>query len=227
MNVSPYFLSLICVLCYTYSPITQRYQTLGWQNWVLQLVNPMWQQGWWAHTVMRLLSMWPQVIEFCSTVLVVWDAMQVFEIIGAWNVVGLLYYTGHLYVKSDVYGFGVVLIEILTGLRALDPNRPSGQHNLTEWVKPYLHERRKLNSIMDARLEGKYPSKAAFRIAQLALKCIASEPKQRPSMKEVLDSLERIQNANEKPADSKFRSTHTRQAHQAVHHRSPRRDASY
>lgn len=135
--------------------------------------------------------------------------------------------TGHLYVKSDVYGFGVVLIEILTGLRALDTNRPSGQHNLTEWVKPYLYERRKLNSIMDSRLEGKYPSKAAFRIAQLALKCIASEQKQRPSMKEVLESLERIQTANEKPADPKFRSTHTRQAHQAVHHRSPRQDTSY
>ncbi|RYR00892.1 hypothetical protein Ahy_B06g079779 [Arachis hypogaea] len=93
--------------------------------------------------------------------------------------------TGHLYVKSDVYAFGVVLVEMLTGLRALDPNRPSGQHNLTDWIKPYLHDRRKLKSIMDFRLEGKYPSKAAFRIAQLALRCLETEPKQRPSMKEV------------------------------------------
>ncbi|TKY57554.1 kinase APK1A [Spatholobus suberectus] len=135
--------------------------------------------------------------------------------------------TGHLYVKSDVYGFGVVLVEILTGLRALDNNRPSGQHNLTEWVKPYLDDRRKLKSIMDSRLEGKFPSKAAFRIAQLALKCIAAEPKQRPSMKEVLENLERIQAANEKPVEPKFRSTHAHQGHQAVHHRSPRLDSSY
>ncbi|RDX85461.1 putative serine/threonine-protein kinase PIX13 [Mucuna pruriens] len=135
--------------------------------------------------------------------------------------------TGHLYVKSDVYGFGVVLVEILTGQRALDQNRPSGQHNLTEWVKPYLHDRRKLKNIMDSRLEGKYPSKAAFRIAQLALKCLAPEPKQRPSMKEVLENLERIQAANEKPMEPKFRSTHhTRQGHQAVHHRSPLQDGS-
>ncbi|KAJ1415630.1 Serine-threonine/tyrosine-protein kinase, catalytic domain [Sesbania bispinosa] len=129
--------------------------------------------------------------------------------------------TGHLYVKSDVYGFGVVLVEILTGLRALDPNRPSGQHNLTDWVKPYLQDRRKLKSIMDSRLEGKYPSKAAFRIAQLALNCLAAEPKHRPSMKEVLESLERIQAANEKPVEPKFRSTHSHASQQAVHHRSP------
>ncbi|KAK4561968.1 hypothetical protein RGQ29_004713 [Quercus rubra] len=77
--------------------------------------------------------------------------------------------TGHLYVKSDVYGFGVFLVEILTGLRALDTNRPSGKRNLVDWVKPYLSERRKLKQIMDSRLEGKYPSKAVFHISQLAL----------------------------------------------------------
>nr|AFK33531.1 unknown [Lotus japonicus] len=132
--------------------------------------------------------------------------------------------TGHLYMKSDVYAFGVVLIEILTALRALDPNRPSGQHNLTDWVKPYLQDRRKLKRIMDSSLEGKYPSKAAFRIAQLALKCLASEPKHRPSMNEMLESLERIEAASERPVESRFRSSHSTLAnasHQAVHHRSP------
>ncbi|KAI4350195.1 hypothetical protein L6164_004671 [Bauhinia variegata] len=141
--------------------------------------------------------------------------------------------TGHLYVKSDVYGFGVVLVEILTALRALDTNRPSGQHSLVDWIKPYLQDRRKLKSIMDSRLEGKYPSKAAFRIAQLALKCLASEPKQRPSMKEVLESLERIEAANEKPVEPGFRSTNTtpnRRRQQPSHHRSslhPKREGSW
>ncbi|XP_019435802.1 PREDICTED: probable serine/threonine-protein kinase PBL11 isoform X3 [Lupinus angustifolius] len=125
--------------------------------------------------------------------------------------------TGHLYVKSDVYGFGVVLVEMLTAQRALDPTRPSAQLNLTDWVKPYLHDRRKLKSIMDSRLEGKYPSKAAFRIAQLALKCLAPEHKQRPSMNEVLESLERIEAANKDPKLQSNRTVATRH----VHHRSP------
>lgn len=98
--------------------------------------------------------------------------------------------TGHLYVKSDVYGFGVVMVEMLTGLRALDTNRPSGRHNLIDWVKPYLCDRRKLKNIMDSRFEGKYPSKAAFQIAQLALRCLGPEPKTRPSMKELVEALE-------------------------------------
>ncbi|KAK5770366.1 probable serine/threonine-protein kinase PIX13 [Gossypium arboreum] len=132
--------------------------------------------------------------------------------------------TGHLYVKSDVYGFGVVLVEILTGLRALDPNRPSGQHNLSEWIKPYLSDRRKLKSIMDNRLEGKYPSKAAVRIAQLALKCLEPEPKYRPSMKEVVETLEQIESINHNPKEPRNRTarqTTRRHRQQPLHHRSP------
>ncbi|KAG2694244.1 hypothetical protein I3760_08G132800 [Carya illinoinensis] len=70
--------------------------------------------------------------------------------------------TGHLYVKSDVYGFGVVLLEILTGLRALDTKRPGGQQNLVEWLKPSLSNKRKLKTIMDTRMEGQYSSKAVL-----------------------------------------------------------------
>ncbi|CAL1399315.1 unnamed protein product [Linum trigynum] len=118
--------------------------------------------------------------------------------------------TGHLYVKSDVYGFGVVLVEILTGLRALDTNRPSGRHNLVDWIKPYLNDKRKLKSTMDSNLEGKYPSKAAFRIAQLALTCLESEPKNRPSMSEVVETLERIASSNERTLEPRNRANNRR-----------------
>ncbi|XP_010941423.1 probable serine/threonine-protein kinase PIX13 [Elaeis guineensis] len=101
--------------------------------------------------------------------------------------------TGHLYVKSDVYGFGVVLLEMLSGQRALDTNRPSGQHNLVDWARPYLADRRKLSRLMDPRLEGQYPSKGALQAAQLTLRCLAGDPKSRPSMKEVVETLEQIE----------------------------------
>ncbi|KAI3424020.1 Protein kinase domain-containing protein [Psidium guajava] len=72
--------------------------------------------------------------------------------------------TGHLYINSDVYGFGVVLLELLTGLQAMDSNRPSSQHNLVEWARPSLSEKRRLKKIVDPRLNNEYPSKAAAQV---------------------------------------------------------------
>ncbi|PIN00582.1 Serine/threonine protein kinase [Handroanthus impetiginosus] len=132
--------------------------------------------------------------------------------------------TGHLYVKSDVYAFGVVLLEILTGLRALDPNRPSGQHNLADWIKPHLTERRKLKHVMDSHLEGRYPSRSALQIAQLALNCLENEPKNRPSMQEIVETLERVNSANERPREPRVRSNNqaaNRRNQQHLQHRSP------
>ncbi|XP_048128820.1 probable serine/threonine-protein kinase PIX13 isoform X1 [Rhodamnia argentea] len=99
--------------------------------------------------------------------------------------------TGHLYVKSDVYSFGVVLVELLTGMRAYDANRPTDQQILVEWVKPHL-SKRKLTRIMDSRLEGRYPLKDALDVAALAFQCLQYSPKHRPSMHEVVQTLERI-----------------------------------
>jgi len=108
---------------------------------------------------------------------------------------------GHLYLKSDVYGFGVILVEILTGLRAIDPNRPRGFHCLTYWIRPHLQDRRKLKKIMDPLLKDKYPIKAALPIAKLATRCLAPEPKMRPSMKDVLEMLQRIQAATNRTVE--------------------------
>ncbi|KAL8472509.1 hypothetical protein ACS0TY_029018 [Phlomoides rotata] len=100
--------------------------------------------------------------------------------------------TGHLYVKSDVYGYGVVLLEMLTGLRALDTRRPSGQQNLVDWLRPIISNKRKMKTTMDARMEGQYSSKAALQAIQLTLRCLESEPRKRPPMKEVVEVLEQI-----------------------------------
>ncbi|XP_066350113.1 probable serine/threonine-protein kinase PIX13 isoform X2 [Miscanthus floridulus] len=145
--------------------------------------------------------------------------------------------TGHLYVKSDVYGFGVVLLEMLTGLRALDTGRPAQQHNLVEWAKPYLADQRKLARLVDPRLEGQYPSKAALQAAQLTLRCLEGDPRSRPSMAEVVLALEEIEQLKVRPKgaprdrDEATRSGHGRSSRprsgpgragsSSHHHRSP------
>ncbi|KAK1270618.1 hypothetical protein QJS04_geneDACA021612 [Acorus gramineus] len=105
--------------------------------------------------------------------------------------------TGHLTAKSDVYSFGVVLLEMLSGRRAVDKNRPSGEHNLVEWARPYLNNKRKIFRILDTRLEGQYSLNGAQKAAALALQCLSSDGKHRPSMEEVVETLEQLQDAKD------------------------------
>ncbi|KAJ9549113.1 hypothetical protein OSB04_021656 [Centaurea solstitialis] len=97
--------------------------------------------------------------------------------------------TGHLTAKSDVYSFGVVLLEMLTGRRSMDKNRPNGEHNLVEWARPHLGERRRFYRLIDPRLEGHFSVKGAQKSAQLAARCLSRDPKARPLMSEVVESL--------------------------------------
>ncbi|KAK0604631.1 hypothetical protein LWI29_017659 [Acer saccharum] len=95
---------------------------------------------------------------------------------------------GHLYAKSDVYSFGIVLLELLTGLRAGYLIQTKG--NLVEWLKPMLSQP---ETLMDVRMKGQYSLGAACNATQLTLKCLEDNHKNRPSMKEVLEVLVQIE----------------------------------
>ncbi|KAF3786278.1 putative serine/threonine-protein kinase [Nymphaea thermarum] len=105
--------------------------------------------------------------------------------------------TGHLTAKSDVYTYGVVLLELLSGRRALDKNRPTGEQNLVEWGRRYMGDKHKVYRIMDNRLEGQYPLKAAYIAASIALQCLSSDPKSRPHMNSVVETMAQLQDIKE------------------------------
>ncbi|KFK24748.1 hypothetical protein AALP_AA8G019600 [Arabis alpina] len=109
--------------------------------------------------------------------------------------------TGHLSASSDVYSFGVVLLELLSGRRAIDKNQPVGEHNLVEWARPYLRNKRKLLRIMDPRLQGQYSLTRALKIAILALDCIAFDYKVRPTMNDIVKTLEELHIQKETPKE--------------------------
>ncbi|XP_068480477.1 serine/threonine-protein kinase RIPK-like isoform X1 [Phaseolus vulgaris] len=101
--------------------------------------------------------------------------------------------SGHLSTKSDVYSYGVVLLELLTGRRVVDKCRPNRERSLVEWARPLLRDQRKLHHIIDSRLEGQFPTKGALKVAALTYKCLSHHPYPRPTMGDVVKILESVQ----------------------------------
>ncbi|MBA0786519.1 hypothetical protein Gotri_024877, partial [Gossypium trilobum] len=101
--------------------------------------------------------------------------------------------TGHLTARSDVYGYGVVLLEMLLGRRAMDKCRPSREHNLVEWARPLLNHNKKVLRILDPKMDGQYSAKTARKVANLAYQCLSQNPKGRPLMNEVVELLEKLE----------------------------------
>ncbi|CAM8884386.1 unnamed protein product [Rhodiola kirilowii] len=112
--------------------------------------------------------------------------------------------TGHLTSKSDVYSFGVVLLEMLTGRRSMDKHRPNGEHNLVEWARPYLGERRRFYKLIDPRLEGHFSMKGAQKAIQLASQCLSRDSKARPLMSEVVEILKPLPNLKDMASSSYY-----------------------
>ncbi|XP_049407208.1 probable serine/threonine-protein kinase PBL11 [Solanum stenotomum] len=95
--------------------------------------------------------------------------------------------------KSNVWSFGIVLLELLTGRKNFDSRHPKEERNLVKWSRPFLADDGRLSLIMDPQLKGRFPAKAARTVADIAQRCLQKDPSERPTMRTVVEQLKVVQ----------------------------------
>ncbi|CAK8573287.1 unnamed protein product [Lathyrus sativus] len=99
--------------------------------------------------------------------------------------------TGKSSEKTDVFGYGIMLLELITGQRAFDLARLANDDDvmLLDWVKGLLKEK-KLEMLVDPDLQTNYIEAEVEQLIQVALLCTQGSPMDRPKMSEVVRMLE-------------------------------------
>ncbi|KAK1321568.1 Proline-rich receptor-like protein kinase PERK13 [Acorus calamus] len=101
--------------------------------------------------------------------------------------------SGKLTDRSDVFSFGVVLLEIITGRKPVDASQPLGDESLVEWARPLLNQALDTGDfsvVVDPRLENNYVKSEVFRMMETAAACVRHSAPKRPRMVQVVRALD-------------------------------------
>ncbi|KAK6915258.1 Protein kinase domain [Dillenia turbinata] len=96
---------------------------------------------------------------------------------------------GQLTLMSDVYSFGVLLLELITGRKALDPTRPTDEQNLVQWAQPLLKDQKRFPDLADPLLNNNFPVTSLNQAVAMAAMCLQEEPTARPLIGDLVGAL--------------------------------------
>ncbi|KAK3120141.1 hypothetical protein QOZ80_9AG0682290 [Eleusine coracana subsp. coracana] len=96
--------------------------------------------------------------------------------------------TGEATTMADVYSFGVVMLEVVTGMMAVDPRLP--EVLLVRKVQLYQEMNRPVVALADPRLDGRFDDRELARMVRLGIACTRSNPAARPSMRKIVSILD-------------------------------------
>nr|CAD1824571.1 unnamed protein product [Ananas comosus var. bracteatus] len=97
--------------------------------------------------------------------------------------------TGMLNETSDIYSFGILIMEIISGRIPVDYNRPPGEVNLVEWLKIMVSNRNS-EGVLDQKMPEKPSSRALKKALLVALRCVDPDSQKRPKIGHVIHMLE-------------------------------------
>uniref|UniRef100_A0A7N2LLQ6 Protein kinase domain-containing protein n=1 Tax=Quercus lobata TaxID=97700 RepID=A0A7N2LLQ6_QUELO len=110
-------------------------------------------------------------------------------IVGTMGYLDPEYYTSNrLTERSDVYSFGIVLLELITGKRAITKSHNKDNTNIVDWVSPLL-ARGDIRNIIDPRMPGNFDTNSVWKAIETAIACVPLISIQRPSMSHVVIEL--------------------------------------
>ncbi|GJX67297.1 probable receptor-like protein kinase isoform X1 [Tanacetum coccineum] len=107
------------------------------------------------------------------------------------------FYTRKLTRKTDVYAFGVLLFELLSGMLAVDERLGEEHCSLARWAQKCVKER-KFDQIVDSTITGTIASKCLRGFAEIANRCLIRDFEKRPSMTQVVAKLQDLLELQEK-----------------------------
>ncbi|KAI4330274.1 hypothetical protein MLD38_028574 [Melastoma candidum] len=97
--------------------------------------------------------------------------------------------TGMLNERSDMYSFGILIMEIISGRNPVDYSRAPEEVNLVDWLKKMVTEKNP-EGVLDPKLPEKPTTRALKRVLLVALKCVDPTAQKRPKMGHVVHMLE-------------------------------------
>lgn len=120
---------------------------------------------------------------------------------------------GYLSVKADVFSFGVVMLELISGQRNSSYNVRPGTQNLLEWAYKLFKKGRSLE-VLDSAIANTAVADQVALCVQIALLCTQSDPNLRPTMHRVVVLLSRRPTNLEEPTKPGFPGSRYRRSRQ-------------
>ncbi|CAN4097976.1 unnamed protein product [Withania somnifera] len=97
-------------------------------------------------------------------------------------------YTLRVTEKSDIYSFGVVLLELVTGRKPIEEAYGEGK-DLVYWTSTHLNDKESINKVLDQKVVSELVKDDMIKVLRIATLCTTKLPNLRPSMKEVVNML--------------------------------------
>ncbi|KAM1650853.1 hypothetical protein FF1_003488 [Malus domestica] len=126
------------------------------------------------------------------------------DVVGTFGYLAPEYFMyGKISDKIDVYAFGVVLLELLSGRKPIGSETPKEQESLVMWAKPKI-ESGDVKDLLDPNLDAKFDEVQVLRMVRAAKLCITRSARLRPKMSEILKLLKGLSDVEKQVNSQSF-----------------------